>query len=272
MTARTLQPFDPELVAPWHLGAGRRGVLLLHGFAGTPPELRRLGEHLAAHGWRCHAPSLPGHAATPEALERTEWQDWAREAFECLEELASSCDTVAVAGQSMGGALALHVAARDHRVRAVASLATPLRISGLLHHLLPVITRFVRWHQPGSDIDLWDPTAVEELYSYGLRSTHAIRQLERLLATVRDELAQVRAPVLVLHGGRDRSVDPRNADELAERLISSASVERRKCPRSGHALSVDVDREDVNARVLDWFERHAGVASPIQRERRAIVG
>lgn len=266
MTARTLQPFDPELVAPWSLGSGRRGVLLLHGFAGTPPELRRLGEHLAAHGWRCDAPALPGHALTPEDLERTGWEDWARSAFEAADELVASCDTVAVAGQSMGGALALHVAARDQRVRAVATLAAPLWISGVMHHFLPVITRFVRWHRPGGDVDLWDPTAVDELHSYGLRSTHAIRELERLLATVRDEVAQVRAPVLVLHGGRDRTVDPRSADELVTRLISSAAVARREYPRSGHALSVDVDRDDVNGRVLDWFERHAGAATTQARD------
>src|SRR5438132_1117372 len=91
MPARTLQPFDETLVAPWRLGAGRRGVLLLHGFAGTPPELRRLGEHLAAHGWRCHAPALPGHAATPEALEDTAWHDWARAAFAGPDDPAASC-------------------------------------------------------------------------------------------------------------------------------------------------------------------------------------
>jgi len=260
MTARTLQPFDEKLVAPWRLGTGRRGALLLHGFAGTPPELRRLGEHLACNGWRCYAPALPGHAATPEALEHTTWVEWARAAFDGLDELAATCDAVVVAGQSMGGTLALHLAARDQRIRAVASLATPLFITGVLHHFLPVLTRFVRWHRPGSDIDLWDPTAIEELHSYGLRSTHAIRQLDQLLATVRDELAAVRAPVLVLHGGRDRTVAPRSADELVERLVCSAAVVRHDYPRSGHALSVDVDRDEVNARVLGWFERHAAVA------------
>ena len=88
---------------------------------------------------------------------------------------------------------------------------------------------------------------------------------------MRDELAQVRAPVLVLHGGRDRTVDPRCADELVERLVCSAVVERREYPRSGHALSVDVDREDVNARVLDWFERHGGAVGT-NVEPDAIAG
>lgn len=260
MTARTLEPFDPAVVSPWRLGEGRRGALLIHGFAGTPPELRRLGEHLAAHGWQCYAPALPGHATRPEDLVPTRWQDWAAGVDAALDELASRCDVMAVAGQSMGAALALHAAARDMRVACVASLATPLWLDGFLPHLLPVIHRVVHWHTPGPDVDLWDPSAIDELWSYGMRSTRAIDQLRRLLAAVRDELAQIRAPVLVLHGGRDRMVNPSCADELVTRLVCSVAVEKHVLPRSGHAISVDVDRDRVNDLVLAWFERHVAAA------------
>lgn len=255
MTVRTLEPFDPALVAPWRIGDGRRGVLLVHGFAGTPPELRGLGEHLAQRGFRCHAPALPGHATTPEALESTEWRDWAACVAQEFDELARDCDEVFVAGQSMGGSLALHLAATDLRVRAVASLATPLWLSGRLQHLLPLIKHAVRWYRPGDDVDLWQPEAVDQLYSYGIRPLRSINELRRLCATVRDEVAQIRAPVLILHGERDRSVDPRCAEELEQRLICSAAVERHSFPRSGHAVSVAVDRETVYRLVSDWFER-----------------
>jgi carboxylesterase len=269
MTARTLEPFDPAIVAPWRLGDGPRGALLLHGFAGTPPELRRLGEHLARHGWRCHAPALPGHATVPEDLEHVRWTDWADASLAALDELAQSCETVVVAGQSMGGALALHVAANDLRVAAVASLATPLRLKGVLHHLIPAVKQVVRWHRPGGDVDLWDQHAVEELHSYGLRSLRAIHELKKLIAAVRDEVAQIRAPVLVLHGGRDSMADPRGADELVQRLVCSEAVEKHVLARSGHAISVDVDRDEINALVLRWFERWAGSPQARVPEHRA---
>jgi carboxylesterase len=262
MTARTLAPFDPDVVRPWRLGDGPRGVLFIHGFAGTPPELRRLGEDLAAAGFRCHAPALPGHGTTPEDLERTSWQDWAACVAEEFDELASECEDVMVAGQSMGGALALHLAAHDLRVRAVATLAAPIWLSGPLPPLLPVLKRVVRWHRTGDDVDLWNPDAVEELYSYGRRPTKSIDELRRLCATVRDELAAIRAPVLVMHGERDRSIDPRCGREIARRLVGSEAVELEMLPRSGHAISVDVDRERVNAEILHWFERFATAARP----------
>ena len=260
MTARTLAPFDPDIVRPWRLGDGPRGALLLHGFASTPPELRRLGEMLAANGFRCHAPVLPGHGTTPHDLERTRWQDWAACVGASFDDLAAECDDVMVAGQSMGGTLALHLAAHDLRVRAVATLAAPIWLSGPLAPLLPVLKRVVRWHRAGDDVDLWHPDAVEELYSYGIRPTRSIDELRRLCAVVRNELAEIRAPVLVIHGERDRSIDPRCAREIRRRLIGSESVELELLPRSGHAISVDVDRDSVNSLILQWFERFAPAA------------
>jgi carboxylesterase len=262
MTARTLAPFDPDVVRPWHLGDGPRGVLLIHGFASTPPELRRLGEVLAANGFRCHAPALPGHGTTPEDLERTTWEDWAACVAAEFDELASECDDVMVVGQSMGGTLALNLAAHDLRVRAVATLAAPIWLSGPVAPLLPVLKRVVRWHRAGDDIDLWNPDAVEELFSYGIRPTRSIDELRRLCGVVRKELAAIRAPALVIHGLRDRSIDPKCAREIAQRLINSEAVELDLLPRSGHGISVDVDRDNVNAEILGWFERFATAARP----------
>jgi carboxylesterase len=208
---------------------------------------------LAEHGFRCHAPVLPGHGTTPQELERTRWQDWAHGVSDAFDELSEECSDVVVAGQSMGGTLALNLAARDLRVSAVASLASPIWLSGPIPPLLPIIKRVVRWHRAGDDVDLWHPGAVEELYSYGLRPTRSINELRRLCAVVRDELPEIRAPVFVLHGERDRTIDPRCALEISRRLIGSSAVQM--LPRSGHAISVDVDRDTVNADTLQWFER-----------------
>jgi carboxylesterase len=257
MTARTLTPFDPEVVRPWTLGEGRRGVLLLHGFAGTPPELRRLGEHLAAHGYRCRGAALAGHGTTPEALEATDRRAWIASAQAELDALARDSDEVMVAGQSMGGTIALHLAATDLRVAAVATLAAPVWLSGLATRAVPVARRLMRWHRAGDEVDLYDLAAIDELYSHGRRPMKSIHEFVRLLRDVRDELAAIRAPVLVLHGGRDRTIDPANAAEIERRLVCSREVRRRSFPRSGHGMSVDVDRDEINASVLEWFDRHS---------------
>ena len=255
MAARTDDPLDPEVVGPWRIGEGRRGVLLLHGFAGTAPELRRLGEALAAGGWRCHGPLLTGHGTTPEELDRTAWEDWATSAEEALATLRTECDEVAIAGQSGGGSLALHLAAHHPEIVAVACLATPVWLTGWKPRLLPVAKHLVRWDLPGDDVDLYRLEGIEELWSYGRRSTRSIHEFARLLAHVRDELVSVRAPVLLCHGERDRVIHPANAAEIERRLLCSTEVERRMLPRSGHGISVDVDRDQVNRLVVAWFDR-----------------
>ena len=261
MTARMLDAFDPEAVAPWSLGEGRRGALLLHGFAGTPPELRGLGEHLAGHGWRVRGPALAGHATTPEDLAGTTRRDWVASAQAELDRLSAECDTLTVVGQSMGGAIALHLAATDLRVRAVATLAAPVYLSRIVPLALPVVRRVRRWQYPGSDIDLYDEAAIDALSSHGRRPYSAINEFVRLIGEVRNELVQVRAPVLVMHGGRDRTIDPGNAGEIERRLVCSREVARHLYPRSGHGMSVDVDRDDINARVLAWLERHTAAVA-----------
>jgi esterase/lipase len=126
--------------------------------------------------------------------------------------------------------------------------------------LLPLIKHVVRWHRAGDDVDLWNPDAVEELYSYGIRPTRSIDELRRVCAVVRKELAEVRAPVLVVHGERDRSIDPRCAREIARRLVGSEAVQLEMLPRSGHGISVDVDRDRVNDDIVQWFERFVPAA------------
>jgi carboxylesterase len=262
MTARTLVSFDPEVVRPWTLGEGRRGVLLLHGFAGTPPELRRLGEHLARNGYRCRGPMLAGHGTTPQDLGASAHTDWIASAQRELDILAAECDEVMVAGQSMGGTLALHLAATDLRVAAVATLAAAVWLSGLAVRILPVARHVVRWHQASDDIDLYEPAGIEELYSHGRRPMSSIHQFTQLIGHVRNELAAIRAPVLVIHGGRDRTIDPDNALEIERRLVCSADVARISFPRSGHGMSVDIDRDQINAAVLSWFDAHSRRAAP----------
>src|ERR1700680_4110392 len=181
MTARTLTPFAPEVVRPWTLGEGRRGVLLLHGFAGTPPELRRLGEHLAAHGYRCRGTELAGHGTTPEALEATDRGDWIAAAQAELDALARDSDEVMVAGQSMGGTIALHLAATDLRVAAVATLAAAVWLRGPARWAVPVLGRVMRWQHPGTDVDLYDLEAIDELHSLGRRPMRAIDEFVHLL-------------------------------------------------------------------------------------------
>lgn len=132
---------------PFSAGEGPHGVLLLHGLGGTPAWMRPWGEYLADHGYRISVPRLPGHGTTWQQLGSTRWTDWYACADQALTELTRCCDAVAVAGLSMGGALALRLALeRPGEVSAIMlvnpSVANPnklLFVLPLLQHLVPSI-------------------------------------------------------------------------------------------------------------------------------------
>src|SRR5215469_2208865 len=100
----------PGSCAPFDFAGDRRGVLLLHGFTGTPFEVRPLGERLARRGLTIVGPVVPGHCTSARSLEGTTWHDWEAGATAALDGLRARCDRVAVAGLSMGGLLAARLA------------------------------------------------------------------------------------------------------------------------------------------------------------------
>jgi carboxylesterase len=84
-------------------------VLLLHGFSGSPWEVRPLGDALSARGFHVHAPLLPGHGSTPEALRFVTWRDWLSAADDALEKLFARFEEVSLAGLSMGALLGIKI-------------------------------------------------------------------------------------------------------------------------------------------------------------------
>ena len=91
-------------------GDDRIGVLLLHGFTGSPASMRPWGELLAQRSWTVRVPRLPGHGTRWQDMNITRWEDWYSEADRNLRELTSRCDRVFVGGLSMGGSLTLRLA------------------------------------------------------------------------------------------------------------------------------------------------------------------
>ena len=95
---------------PFEADGGRVGVVLSHGFTGTPQSLRPWAEHLAAAGLTVSLPRLPGHGTRWQDLAATRWEDWYGEVERAFTRLRSRCDEVFAGGLSMGGALVLRLA------------------------------------------------------------------------------------------------------------------------------------------------------------------
>jgi carboxylesterase len=245
-------PPQPGDLEPFDLGSGDLGVLLIHGFCGTPPEMRDLGEHLAARGFRARGVLLAGHGCTPEELRQTGWQDWLDSAQRELDELKRECRLVFCAGQSMGGTLTLLLAARNPDLAGVATCAALVSLGAVTEAKIRLGRRLVRWHYPDRDsVDLWNREAVTRLISYNRRSLKSHMDLINLYRVARTSLGQIHQPALIMHGMRDATVPPANAAIIAAGIGPTATV--RYFDRSGHALSIDVDAPEIQDLVTAHF-------------------
>jgi len=254
------------------VGDGEIGVVCVHGFTGTPYEVRYLGDRLQAAGFAVHGLRLPGHGTRVEDLDTTRWTDWADAVEHAFDTMRLTCARVAVVGQSLGGLLALHLAAHRPEVAAVASLATPLWLDGLAGRVARrAAAGALRWKMIpkfyGSDVR--DRRTRAENPCYDAVPTRALGELVTFMGIVASELPRIREPVLVLHGRRDHTAPVACAARIAA-LVGSAPDESRSMtrgathaarvrilPRSFHLIAADVERDVVAAEVIDFVRRHA---------------
>lgn len=224
-------PLARRSTGPVRVYGGQAGCLVLHGFGGSPAEIRPLVDGLAARQFTVYAPVLPGHGPDAANLGRTRFRHWIRGAEAALGELRSACAEVHLVGFSMGGLIALHLAAR-HPVRSVCTLAAPV----LLRDAAPVAERLAPYLGIAGGI------------------MPALRSLVRLSRFTRRQLGRIRVPVLALQGDRDDWIAPESARYLAAHLPSAQSL---VLPGRGHFLALERGRAAVVAHVADWMMLNA---------------
>lgn len=232
----------------------RSGVLLLHGFSGSPLEMTPLADALAGAGWETSVARLAGHGTSPDDLARVTWQEWVASAREAYRDLRQRCRRVALVGLSMGGALALYVAATDPPA-AVVTISAPLRVRPLLasatrvaSKVVPVVPVLVRLVPRDPDVrPYWSP--------YSRIPLVAAAQLELLLAETRRALPQVRVPLLVVQGRRDWII-PRDSAQEILRLAAGAPATMLWLQRSGHVATLDRDRAVLADAVTKFLRVH----------------
>ena len=143
---------------PYAGGSGPNGVLLCHGFTGSPQSMRPWAEHLEADGFRVVLPRLPGHGTTWQELNQTRWEDWYAHVERAFLDLRAECERVFVCGLSMGGGLAIRIAEQHGDAVAGVAVVNPsiasadprMRALPVLRHLVPSLAGI------GSDIALPD--------------------------------------------------------------------------------------------------------------------
>ncbi len=239
------------------------GVLLVHGLSGAPVEVRPVAERLAAEGISVLAPCVAGHGTCVDDLRATRWSDWYDSVERAYLELRARSERVVVGGLSTGALLALRLCARHRDIDGLVCMAPALRVRAPLLGTTRVLRHVIQdWDKREEEThDLQDEHAFARIWSYESFPLHALYELHLLQREVRGLLGDVRQPLLVLQGRRDRVIARRGVRRLL-RSVASDAPELVWLEESGHTLTVDKQRHEVAARVAAFVRRCSSPLSP----------
>jgi carboxylesterase len=241
---------------PFYFPGGQIGCVLIHGFTGTPKEMRELGEYLNKKGFTVLGIRLVGHAIQPDDMIRTRWQDWIASVEDGFNYLQDSCEKVFLVGLSMGGILSL-VCGSYLPVRGIAAMSTPfslpddwrLRVAKLLSVIVP-------WIDKGKP-DTKDKKSIETHLDYPRYPTRSIAELNKLTEKLHQSLENIAQPVLLINSKSDRTVHLNHAEKIESLLSNSACVERVTLDSSGHVITEDIEKETVFNAVFNFLKKNS---------------
>jgi carboxylesterase len=242
---------------PLTLRGSRAGtVLLLHGYNDSPQSMYSVAAALNARGWTVRVPAFPGHACTLPVFAASGSAQWIGAARDELATLRATGGPVVVGGLSMGGAIALLLAAEDPGVRAVVAFAPYLHASlpvRVMHAISWIATLGARYVASGGGRSVRDRVAGERMIAYGTGTPRLLVQLQHVVQAACAVLPFVRQPVLYLQSREDNRI-PVSAAEEAFALIGSADKTLHWTTGNAHVLTVDYGHEELERLAADWLE------------------
>jgi carboxylesterase len=255
-------------------GTGRGAAVLLHGFPGTPAEMRPLAEYLHAAGWTTYAPLLPGFGAQIETLPQRRHNEWIAAAEAAIATMRRAHERVVVIGFSMGGAVALN-ASLTTRPDALVLINPLSRNDHMLWRLLPVIKRVfpqvrpfrlikldftnpetrksIEQFMPGADLD--DPTVRDQIKQFAL-PVGMFDQLRQVGEAAYQNAPRLRVPTLVIQAQADTTVSPAMTRLLAARL-----------PQRAQFIEIDGEHHVINPVQTGWQQTTRLVLDFMETER-----
>jgi carboxylesterase len=241
-----------EGAEPLTIAGGKVGILLVHGFTGSPAGMKPWAEYLADFGYSVSVPRLPGHGTSLAECNRTTWTDWYAEVTRAFDALRATCDQVFVASLSMGGALTLRLAAdRGDEISGIILVNPIVFTTRADRHLLPLLAKIVpSW--PGVSNDIKKP-GMDEV-AYDKIPIKAAYSMNKLWADVKPDIGKVEQPVLIYTSKDDHVVEPENSDYILE-TVSSADRHQEILLDSYHVATLDNDAETIFAGSRKFVER-----------------
>ena len=235
---------------PFFFEAGKRAVLLLHGFTGNSADVRMLGRFLEKKGYTSLAPHYKGHGVPPEELIHTGPDEWWEDVLAGYNQLKEAgFEEIAVAGLSLGGVFSLKVG-YNMPVKGIITMCAPMtmRTTELMFEGVLKYARDYKKFEGKSDEEI--EKEVEALQNQTMPS---LADLRALIHDVRDHVDHVYAPLFVVQATKDEVIDT----DSATIIYNEAESEDKRIEwyeNSGHVITLGPEKEQLHEAVFEFLE------------------
>ncbi|MDO9085659.1 MAG: alpha/beta fold hydrolase [Anaerolineaceae bacterium] len=248
----TLFPNTIPSAEPFYMPGNQTGCILLHGFTGTPKEMRWLGEYLNNNSITIIAPRLTGHATNPEDMQRSSWRDWITSVEDAYHYIRPNVDRLLVIGLSMGGMLAC-ITASYLQFDGLVTISTPYEIPQKDWRLRFVRQLSILQPKVGKGSGDWhNLDAAKDHVDYPYHPTRSIAELLDLFVELRRTLPKLKLPSLHIHSTEDQSVPYFHLQKIYENN-GSPNKQLMKVQNSGHVVIREPDRFRVFEKILEFI-------------------
>lgn len=236
-------------------GSNRKiGVLLVHGFTGSPASMRPWAQYLNDKGYSVRVPLLPGHGTAPHDLNKVSWSQWTQKVRDEFNELSKTCDKVFICGLSMGGGTSLNFALDRSKEIAGLILVNPMiHVAYIGPEIAFFLSRFQKLRKSVGD-DIKKPGVTE--YGYDALPTRGVVQLLHMLKATRARLGEITAPLQLFHSVDDHTLPVSNTEIIFSK-IGSSDKQRIELTNSYHVATLDYDAEIIFENSRLFIEAHS---------------
>lgn len=230
--------------------------LLIHGFTGTHFEMEPLATYLREQHYFVENITLPGHEASLEDLNETNWTEWIDYAQAKLNELKAVFEKVYVCGLSMGAAITLVLGARNSDLAGIIPMAAPYKSPDWRMYFIvafPFLGLIYPKHKT-REKGWADLESLSTHKSYGYYPIRSIKQLYKLLREVKKSISKIEVPILVIQSKKDPSVPSKHAEYIYNK-VNSTDKTLVWIDKGGHVIPKDAGRYQLFEEIKNWMKK-----------------
>lgn len=245
-----------KLPQPFTFKAGKRAVLLLHGFTGNSADVRMLGRFLEKKGYTSHAPQYKGHGVPPEELVHTGPEDWWEDViggYNYLKE--NGYEEIAVAGLSLGGVFSLKLG-YTVPVKGIIPMCAPMYIKSeevMFEGIIDYAREFKNFEGKA------DEQIETEMIEFRKTPMKTLKAMQGLISDVRENVDMTYAPLFVVQARNDHMINTNSANIIYEQA-ESPEKDLKWYEKSGHVITLGPEKDMLHEDIyqflegLDWSE------------------